>query len=98
MKILNWIVSAALLVTASGCAATPAAQPQQPRKLDSSLLRFYEPAPAWTDPERVRQWYPPGDYYVPEIELDARPGGAELGADADPFMLLRVAQVAGDHG
>jgi uncharacterized protein YndB with AHSA1/START domain len=30
---------------------------------------------AFTDPEQVRLWYPPGDYYIPDIELDVRPGG-----------------------
>ena len=53
MKILNWIVGAALLITATGCATAPAAPAQQPRSLDSSLLRFYEPAPDMGPPQIV---------------------------------------------
>lgn len=48
----------------------------------SSLnLKQVFPAPvervwdAWTKPENVRQWYAPGAYTIPEIEMDVRRGG-----------------------
>lgn len=31
---------------------------------------------AWTDPERVKQWWGPEGFTVPRCELDVRPGGA----------------------
>jgi uncharacterized protein YndB with AHSA1/START domain len=33
---------------------------------------------AWTDPERLKQWFGPGEFTIPEAELDVRPGGAYL--------------------
>jgi hypothetical protein len=53
MKILKWIVTGALLITATGCATSPATQAKAPRRLDSSLLRFYEPAPDTGPPQLV---------------------------------------------
>lgn len=31
---------------------------------------------AWTDPERVAEWWGPQGFTVPNCEVDARPGGA----------------------
>ncbi len=42
------------------------------RTFSASRERVFD---AWTDPEKVRLWYPPPDFSIPEIELDARPGG-----------------------
>jgi len=33
---------------------------------------------AWTEPERVAQWWGPRDFTIPVCELDVRPGGAIL--------------------
>jgi uncharacterized protein YndB with AHSA1/START domain len=33
---------------------------------------------AWTDRERLKQWFGPGEFTIPEAELDVRPGGAYL--------------------
>lgn len=30
---------------------------------------------AWSDPERLRQWWAPRPYQTPECEMDLRPGG-----------------------
>jgi uncharacterized protein YndB with AHSA1/START domain len=30
---------------------------------------------AWTDPGEVRQWFGPGDYSTPQVEIDLRVGG-----------------------
>jgi uncharacterized protein YndB with AHSA1/START domain len=30
---------------------------------------------AWTDPERLKQWWAPRPYQTPEVEMDLRPGG-----------------------
>jgi uncharacterized protein YndB with AHSA1/START domain len=31
---------------------------------------------AWTDPEELKRWFGPGEFTIPEAELDVRPGGA----------------------
>lgn len=31
---------------------------------------------AWTDPERIKQWFGPGEFRTPEAEVDLRPGGS----------------------
>jgi uncharacterized protein YndB with AHSA1/START domain len=31
---------------------------------------------AWTEPERIRQWWGPGEFTCPEAEVDLRPGGS----------------------
>ena len=33
---------------------------------------------AWTDPERLMQWFGPGEFTIPSAELDVRPGGEYL--------------------
>ncbi len=49
-------------------------------KMSLNLTRTY-PVPvdqvwdAWTDPEKVRQWYAPGTFEIPEIEMDVRVNG-----------------------
>jgi uncharacterized protein YndB with AHSA1/START domain len=30
---------------------------------------------AWTDPDEVRQWFGPGEYTTPQVEIDLRVGG-----------------------
>jgi uncharacterized protein YndB with AHSA1/START domain len=30
---------------------------------------------AWTEPERVKQWFAPSPWTIPECEIDLRPGG-----------------------
>jgi uncharacterized protein YndB with AHSA1/START domain len=30
---------------------------------------------AWTDPGEVRQWFGPGDFSTPQVEIDLRVGG-----------------------
>jgi len=31
---------------------------------------------AWTEPERIRRWWGPGEFTCPEAEVDLRPGGS----------------------
>jgi uncharacterized protein YndB with AHSA1/START domain len=31
---------------------------------------------AWTDPERIKRWFGPGEFTTPEAEVDLRPGGS----------------------
>jgi uncharacterized protein YndB with AHSA1/START domain len=33
---------------------------------------------AWTDPERLKEWFGPGEFTIPEADLDVRPGGEYL--------------------
>jgi uncharacterized protein YndB with AHSA1/START domain len=33
---------------------------------------------AWTEPERIKQWFTPAPYTTPHAETDVRPGGASL--------------------
>jgi uncharacterized protein YndB with AHSA1/START domain len=33
---------------------------------------------AWTDPELLKQWFAPLPYTTPKVELDVRPGGANM--------------------
>jgi uncharacterized protein YndB with AHSA1/START domain len=33
---------------------------------------------AWTDPELLKQWFAPKPYTTPIVEMDVRPGGANL--------------------
>jgi uncharacterized protein YndB with AHSA1/START domain len=33
---------------------------------------------AWTDPERLKQWFGPGEFTIPEADMDVRPGGEYL--------------------
>ena len=33
---------------------------------------------AWTDPELLKQWFAPLPYTTPVVEIDLRPGGANL--------------------
>lgn len=42
------------------------------RTFPASVERVWK---AWTDPESVRQWYAPGAYSIPEIEMDVKQGG-----------------------
>ncbi|MFC7157374.1 SRPBCC domain-containing protein [Halomarina halobia] len=42
------------------------------RTFDAPRERVFE---AWTDPERVSQWWGPEGFTVPHCEMDARPGG-----------------------
>ena len=39
---------------------------------------------AWTDPELLKQWFAPRPYTTPVVELDVRPGGANLLVMRDP--------------
>lgn len=50
---------------------------------DLVLTRLISAAPekvyrAWTDPVLLKQWFAPLPYTTPEVELDVRPGGANL--------------------
>jgi uncharacterized protein YndB with AHSA1/START domain len=46
---------------------------------------------AWTDPDRIRSWWGPGEFTCPEAEVDLRPGGAYRlvmqPAAGDPFVV-----------
>ncbi|ELZ02368.1 SRPBCC family protein [Natrialba asiatica] len=42
------------------------------RTFDAPRERVFE---AWTDPERVEQWWGPAEFTVPYCELDVRPDG-----------------------
>lgn len=39
---------------------------------------------AWTEPELLKQWFTPLPYTTPAVELDVRPGGANLVVMRDP--------------
>jgi uncharacterized protein YndB with AHSA1/START domain len=46
---------------------------------------------AWTDPDRIRSWWGPGEFTCPEAEVDLRPGGAYRlvmqPTGGDPFVV-----------
>src|SRR5512146_2987020 len=39
---------------------------------------------AWTEPELLKHWFAPRPYTTPVVELDLRPGGANLIVMRDP--------------
>jgi uncharacterized protein YndB with AHSA1/START domain len=39
---------------------------------------------AWTNPELVKQWFAPLPWTTPHVEMDVRPGGANLFVMSDP--------------
>ncbi len=68
-----------------------------PAVKDLAITRIFD-APrelvwkAWTDPERVAQWWGPRMFTTPLCELDVRPGGAILihmrGPKGTPFDMI----------
>src|SRR5215813_9990319 len=45
------------------------------RLIDASPHKVYR---AWTEPELLKQWFAPKPFTTPVVELDVRPGGANL--------------------
>jgi uncharacterized protein YndB with AHSA1/START domain len=49
---------------------------------------------AWTDPQRIRLWWGPGEFTCPEAEVDLRPGGryrlVMQPTAGDPFVVSGV--------
>ena len=39
---------------------------------------------AWTEPELLKQWFAPKPYTTPVVDVDLRPGGANLIVMRDP--------------
>lgn len=42
------------------------------RTFDAPRERVFR---AWTEPEEIKQWFGPGKYQTPIVEVDLRPGG-----------------------
>jgi uncharacterized protein YndB with AHSA1/START domain len=51
------------------------------RVIDAPRNKIFK---AWTTPELVKQWFAPLPWTTPHIEMDLRPGGANLFVMADP--------------
>ena len=51
------------------------------RLIDAPREKLFK---AWTDPELLKQWFAPLPYTTPVVELDVRPGGANLFVMRDP--------------
>ena len=66
---------------------------------EAEFERVYEASPeelwqAWTDPERIRQWWGPDNVTIPECEIDLRIGGRiyivmEAGQAMGPYQGTR---------
>jgi uncharacterized protein YndB with AHSA1/START domain len=56
------------------------------RLIDAPRAKVYR---AWTDPELLKQWFAPRPWTTPRVELDVRPGGANVivmrGPDGQEF-------------
>jgi uncharacterized protein YndB with AHSA1/START domain len=56
------------------------------RLINASCDKVYR---AWTEPELLKQWFAPLPFTTPVVELDVRPGGANLvvmrGPDGEEF-------------
>ena len=56
------------------------------RLIDASRDKLYR---AWTEPELLKQWFAPRPWTTPVVEVDVRPGGANLivmrGPDGNEF-------------
>jgi uncharacterized protein YndB with AHSA1/START domain len=51
------------------------------RLIDASPDKLFR---AWTEPALLKQWFAPLPYTTPTVELDVRPGGANLVVMRDP--------------
>jgi uncharacterized protein YndB with AHSA1/START domain len=51
------------------------------RVIDAPRHKIFK---AWTTPELLKQWFAPLPWTTPHIEMDLRPGGANLFVMADP--------------
>jgi uncharacterized protein YndB with AHSA1/START domain len=51
------------------------------RIIDAPCEKVYR---AWTEPQLLKQWFAPLPYTTPTVELDLRPGGANLVVMRDP--------------
>jgi uncharacterized protein YndB with AHSA1/START domain len=51
------------------------------RVIDAPRHKIFK---AWTTPELVKQWFAPLPWTTPHVEMDVRPGGANLFVMADP--------------
>src|ERR1700712_2006240 len=51
------------------------------RVIDAPRHKIFK---AWTTPELVTQWFAPLPWTTPHVEMDLRPGGANLFVKADP--------------
>jgi uncharacterized protein YndB with AHSA1/START domain len=65
------------------------AQPMKPAQLSFTVKRVFE-APidvvwnAWTDPEKVKEWWGPEGFTAPVCRMDFREGGATLTSMKSP--------------
>ena len=51
------------------------------RLIDAPPAKVYR---AWTEPELLKQWFAPLPFTTPVVEIDVRPGGANLFVMRDP--------------
>jgi uncharacterized protein YndB with AHSA1/START domain len=51
------------------------------RLIDAPPAKVYQ---AWTEPELLKQWFAPLPFTTPVVEMDLRPGGANLFVMRDP--------------
>ncbi|PZM13873.1 SRPBCC family protein [Rhizobium tubonense] len=51
------------------------------RVIDAPRSKIFK---AWTTPELVKQWFAPLPWTTPHVEMDVRPGGANLFVMSDP--------------
>jgi uncharacterized protein YndB with AHSA1/START domain len=60
---------------------TPKYELSLTRVIDAPRKKIFK---AWTNPELVKQWFAPLPWTTPHVEMDVRPGGANLFVMSDP--------------
>jgi uncharacterized protein YndB with AHSA1/START domain len=60
---------------------TPKYELSLTRVIDAPREKIFK---AWTNPELVKQWFAPLPWTTPHVEMDVRPGGANLFVMSDP--------------
>jgi uncharacterized protein YndB with AHSA1/START domain len=60
---------------------TPKYELSLTRVIDAPREKIFK---AWTSPELVKQWFAPLPWTTPHVEMDVRPGGANLFVMSDP--------------
>jgi uncharacterized protein YndB with AHSA1/START domain len=60
---------------------TPKYELSLTRVIDAPRDKIFK---AWTNPELVKQWFAPLPWTTPHVEMDVRPGGANLFVMSDP--------------
>ncbi|MGO4563891.1 SRPBCC family protein [Rhizobium sp. 2YAF20] len=60
---------------------TPKFELSLTRVIDAPRDKIFK---AWTNPDLVKQWFAPLPWSTPHVEMDVRPGGANLFVMSDP--------------